>query len=89
MSNIVTTSSPNPVWPCPQVDVHMSAAREGRLDITASFPSSLATDNSLNSEMSHCGDLSLLTAVAVSALTAYDMCKASSKGMVIRNISIL
>lgn len=37
---------------------------------------------------SDCASLTALTAASVAALTVYDMCKASSKGIVITNLEV-
>jgi hypothetical protein len=112
-----------------QVVIHLSAAREGFVDVTATVtplsgcdpieshqavesspvqytsgsrgvdvehPVDGAHDDHLSGDPSpyrqrrrQQQQLCALTAAAVSTLTVYDMCKASSKGMVIRDLIVV
>ena len=67
-----------------QVDVQLRATRECYVDIAATAVGREEGEEG-HRGMAH---LAALSAAAVSALTVYDMCKASSKSMVIHNLRI-
>ena len=61
------------------MNVELDASRPGQVHITAQAGAS--SGSGLGAR--------LLTAAAVSALTVYDMCKASSKSIVIEEVALL
>lgn len=65
---------------CLQVDVSLAATTEGQVEIIANA--------ACHSVYRGGASVAALTAAAVSALTVYDMCKASSKSTIIEHITL-
>ncbi len=64
----------------------VSATQEGQVDISATAAAT-SLEAGLGSRTSAMLSASAMTATATAALTVYDMCKASSKSMVIKDLS--
>ena len=75
-----------------QVDVQISASIESWVDITATVRRNCqrVTNSSGDKEetSSSACPLVAVTAASVAALTVYDMCKASSKDIIIHNLEV-
>ena len=79
---------PSPLIAIIQVDVQISALIESWVDITATVRKPQRVENTAGGEGASGTSLVAVTAASVAALTVYDMCKASSKDIIIHNLEV-